>query len=216
MTPEGGQEYWALINSDSDLNIIHQSLIKKWRINFDWEPKGHPFTINEEKLFDYGIYNLEMHAYNHDRQINIYCRFFHAAEISRVDIILGYPWLHAVNPGIDWKEQVWWYPINLKQISIISPEEFTLKMKKVRQVFTVMLFSLTKADQSTQVMLPRKLADFQNVIATEKESISFLHETAVHHIDTENQKIPYKSLYNLSPHELKILCKYLNDVLIKN
>ena len=65
--------------------------MKKWKINFDWELKGHPFAINEEKLFNYGIHNLEMHIYDCDRQINTYCRSFHTAKISGVDIILGYP-----------------------------------------------------------------------------------------------------------------------------
>ena len=42
-----------------------------------------------------------------------------------------------------------------------------------------------------------------------------LHKAAVHHIDTENQKILYKPLYNLSSCELKVLHKYLNNALIK-
>ena len=59
-------------------------------------------------------------------------------------------------------------------------------MKETRQVFTVMLSSLTKADQSTQVMLPRELTDFQDVVAIKEGLISPLHKSAVHHIDTEN------------------------------
>ena len=120
--------------------------MKKWRINPDWELKGHPFAINGEKLFNYGIHDLEMHVYNCDEWINAYCRSFHAAEISEVDVILDYPWLYAVNSEIDWKEQVWQYSISPKQVSIVGPEEFALEMKEIRQVFTVMLFSPTKAD----------------------------------------------------------------------
>ena len=79
--------------------------MKKWKINSDWELKGHLFAINEKKLFNYDTHDLEMHAYNCDRQINIYYRFFHIIEISEVNIILNYLWLHAVNLEIDWKEQ---------------------------------------------------------------------------------------------------------------
>ena len=79
-----------------------------------------------------------------------------------------------------------------------------------------MLSSPTKAGQSTQVTLPGKLADFQNVVAIKEGSMSPLHETAVHHINTENQKIPYRPLYNLSSHKLRVLHKYLNDALIKD
>ena len=106
--------------------------MKKWRINPDWELKGHSFIINGEKLFNYDIHDFEMHAYNHDKQINIYCEFFHIAEISGVDVILGYPWLHAVNSEIDWKEQAWQYSISLRQVFIIDSEKFALKMKEVR------------------------------------------------------------------------------------
>ena len=156
-----------------------------------------------------------MHVYDHDRQMSAYCRSFHTAKIPGVDIILGYPWLHAVNPGINWKEQVWQYPINPRQVSIISPEEFALEMKEARQVFTVMLSSPTKAGQSAQVMLPRELANFQDVVATEEGLMLPLHEAAVHHINMENQKVPYGPLYNLSPHELRVLHKYLDDALAK-
>ena len=89
-------------------------------------------------------------------------------------------------------------------------------MKKIRQVFTVMLSSLTKADQFTQVMLLRELTNFQDVVVTEEGSMPSLHESAVHHIDTENQKISYRPLYNLSSYKLKILHEYLNDILVKN
>ena len=215
MTSEGGWKCWALINSDLNFNIICQSLIKKWKINPNWESKRHPFVINEEKLFNYDIYDLEMHMYNCNEWINIYCEFFYAVEISEVNVILNYPWLHAVNSEINWKEQAWQYSINLRQIFIINSEEFTLKIKKIRQIFAVMLFSLTKADQFTQIILSGELINFQNVIATEKGLMPPLHEAAMYHIDTENQKISYKPLYNLSPHKLKVLCEYLDDALAK-
>ena len=90
-----------------------------------------------------------------------------------------------------------------------------MKMKKIRQVFVMMLSSLTKADQFTQIMLSGELTNFQNVVAIKEELMSFLHEAAVHHIDMKNQKILYRLLYNLSFHKLKILHKYLDDALIK-
>ena len=148
--------------------------------------------------------------------MNIYCRFFHTVKISGVDVILSYPWLHIVNPGIDWKEQVWWYPIDSGQVSIIGLEEFTLKMKEARQVFTVMLSFFTKANQSAQIMLSRELADFQDVVVTEEGPMPFLHESVVHHIDMKDQKVSYRPLYNLFPYELRILHEYLNNALVKS
>ena len=79
-----------------------------------------------------------------------------------------------------------------------------------------MLFFFTKAGQSAQIMLSGKLTDFQNVVITEKELMLFLHKTVMHHIDMKNQKILYEPLYNLFSHELKVLCEYLDDVLIKD
>ena len=137
--------------------------------------------------------------------MNIYCEFFYAAEISGVDVILGYPWLHAVNSGIDWKEQMWWYPIDPGQVFIVGLKEFALKMKEARQVFVVMLLSSTKVGQSAQVILPRELADFQNVVVIRERLIPPLHESAVHYIDMKNQEILYGLLYNLFLYELRVL-----------
>ena len=67
MTSEGSQECQALINSSSDLNIIHQSLTKKWKINPVKKLQRHPSIINKKKLFNYNIYDLKMHMYDHDR-----------------------------------------------------------------------------------------------------------------------------------------------------
>ena len=96
---------WILINSDSDLNIICQNLMKKWRINSVKKSQRHPSIINEEKLFNYNIHNLKMHIYNHDKWMNVYYEFFYTAEILEVNVILSYSWLHAVNFEIDWKKQ---------------------------------------------------------------------------------------------------------------
>ena len=49
-----------------------------------------------------------------------------------------------------------------------------------------MLSSFMKTDQSAQIILSGKLTDFQNVVITEKELMSLLHETVMHHIDIEN------------------------------
>ena len=156
-----------------------------------------------------------MHAYNCDEWMNAYCRFFYAAEISEVDVILNYPWLYAVNSGIDWKKQVWQYPINFRQISIVSLKKFVLEMKEVRQIFTVMLSFFMKADQFTQVMLLRELTNFQNVIIIRKKSMLPLYKSAVHYIDIKNQKVLYRPFYNLSSYKLKVLHEYLNDALVK-
>ena len=80
----------------------------------------------------------------------------------------------------------------------------------------MMLFSPTKADQSAQVTLLRKLINFQNVVIIKKKLMSSLHESAVHYIDIENQKISYRLFYNLFSHKLRILHEYLDDALIKN
>ena len=147
--------------------------------------------------------------------MNTYCRFFHTAEIPGVNIILNYPWLHTVNSEIDWKKQAWQYPIDFEQVSIISLKEFILEMKKIRQVFTVMLSSSIKADQSTQITLLRELTNFQNVVATGEGLMPSLHKSVMHHIDTEDQKVPYRPLYNLFSHKLRVLHEYLDDALAK-
>ena len=64
-------------------------------------------------------------------------------------------------------------------------------------------------------MLSRELADFQNVVIIKKELILFLYKLAMHYINIKNQKILYKPFYNLFFYELRVLCEYLNDTLIK-
>ena len=89
-------------------------------------------------------------------------------------------------------------------------------MKETRQVFVMMLISFMKADQSAQVMLPGELTDFQDVVATQERLMLPLHEAVMHHIDMENQEVPYGLLYNLFSCELRVLHKYLDDALIKD
>ena len=98
---KGNQEYQILINSNLNFNIIHQSLIKKWRINSVKRLQRYPSIINKEKLFNYDIHNFKMHIYDYNKQMNIYYRFFYTAEILEIDIILNYLWLHTVNSEID-------------------------------------------------------------------------------------------------------------------
>ena len=81
---------------------------------------------------------------------------------------------------------MWQYLINFKQISIVNSEKFALKMKRIKQVFAVMLLFPIKINQSVQITVLRELTDFQNVIITEKELMLPLHETAVHYINMKN------------------------------
>ena len=73
-----------------------------------------------------------------------------------------------------------------------------------------------KAGQFAQIILFRKLINFQNVVVIEEKLILFLHETVMHYINTEDQKVSYKFLYNLFFYKLRILCEYLDDALIKS
>ena len=79
----------------------------------------------------------------------------------------------------------------------------------------MMLFFFIKADQSAQVILFRKLADFQNVVVIGKELMLFLYELVMYYINMKNQKVLYKFFYNLSFCELRVLHEYLNDALVK-
>ena len=124
--------------------------------------------------------------------------------------------MHTVNSEIDWKKQVWWYPIDFEQISIVDLKKFALKMKKIKQIFTVMLLFFMKTNQSAQITLLRKLTDFQNVIIIEEGLMLLLHESVMHYIKIENQKVSYELFYNLFFYKLRVLCKYLNDALIKD
>ena len=79
----------------------------------------------------------------------------------------------------------------------------------------MMLSSFMKVGQSAQITLPRELINFQNVVAIEEELMLSLHKSVMHYIEMENQKVLYGPLYNLFSYELKVLCEYLNDALIK-
>ena len=73
-----------------------------------------------------------------------------------------------------------------------------------------------KIDQFTQIMLPEKLVDFQDVVVIKKELMLFLHKTVMHHINIKNQEISYRPFYNLFLHKLRVLYEYLDDILIKS
>ena len=47
------------------------------------------------------------------------------------------------------------------------------------------------------------------------QSFKFLHKSAVHFIETENENIFYKLLYNLLSKKFKMLWEYFNNAFVK-
>ena len=57
---------------------------------------GHHITI-------YGRHKLETHAIDVRGTAGYTEQEFLAADLEKLDMILGAPWLNSVNPDIDWK-----------------------------------------------------------------------------------------------------------------
>ena len=73
-------------------------------------------------------------------------------------------------------------------------------------IYIIMISQMSEKNNALLLeSLSLKLKFYQNVIADLIQSFQFLHESAVHYIETENEDIFYKFLYNLLLKKLKML-----------
>ena len=86
-------------------------------------------TVEGREVLTYGRHEINLAATDSEgttkraRHSFIACDF----DVDGVSMILGFPWLQAVDPAISFRERTWRHPFERAQISILSTQKFNKK-----------------------------------------------------------------------------------------
>jgi hypothetical protein len=92
----------ALIDSGSQANFISQRLVKQWGLREDSTSSARTQTITGDPFFVYGEHQVRMSVTDSARKTKNHRLSFLAADIRGEGLVLGYPWLAASNPNVNW------------------------------------------------------------------------------------------------------------------
>jgi hypothetical protein len=103
ITYQGKEEIKALVNRGATDNFIDQWTVEKlnlgtWKIPMPRKVLNIDGTQNQAGLIEWSVH---LHLRRGEQQIRT--QFF-VTNLGKDYIILGYSWLKAFNPNIDWKE----------------------------------------------------------------------------------------------------------------
>ena len=171
-------------------------------------------TVEGREVLTYGRHEVNLSATDSEgttkgrRHSFIACDF----DVDGVSIILGFPWLQAVDPVISFRERTWRYPFERAQISVLSAQKFNKKTWK-QTVYCVVLKTILT---SKNKLLPAKYREFSDVFDARKAGILPEHGPMEHRIDlVPGKEVPWGPVYPLSESELLILREYLDTSLAK-
>ena len=148
-----------------------------------------------------------------------------ASNIKDFDVILGQPWLQAVNPDIQWDQGIWLHrPKNPIKIQIVSLRKI-MRIARTEQLGTIRITAVHTAESGktpgdyTMLIesgLPAAYRDYEDVFS-EADASKMPFETKIRHsIPVEVGKtVAYGPIYPLSAEELRVLREYLDKYLAR-
>ena len=100
----------ALLDSGAEVNIISPMAAKK----LDWQPAGATSTIvrgiDGQTMISFGVYEEGIEVTDSWHQKRVTKCVFHSIASDEYAMVLGYPWLEAVDPQVSFKAKTWQYP----------------------------------------------------------------------------------------------------------
>ncbi len=116
----------ALIDSGAEENCVRQTLV----LDCGWEPTGEESsglaTLDGKEVWTYGIHDLPISATDSGGELRTSQHAFVACDFEGLDVnlILGYPWLEAVDPLLGFRAGIWRYAKSTVGVEVLGPEEF--------------------------------------------------------------------------------------------
>jgi len=107
-TPKGYSPFHVLIDSGAEENFVSQRTVVQFGFSALKGPRA-AHTVDGQPIRVYGTHHFIVHARDMRGESASSMQRFLATDISGYDMILGIPWLTAVNPDIHWKEGRWFY-----------------------------------------------------------------------------------------------------------
>jgi hypothetical protein len=110
-TSHGFRTLNALLDSGAEENFISQRIVAEAKL-LPTPVTTRVRTINGRPITIYGRHALEAHARD-ERGLDGHTeQNFLATDLIGYDVILGFPWLQAVNPDVNWEKGTWVYRFN--------------------------------------------------------------------------------------------------------
>lgn len=130
-------------------------------------------------------------------------------------LILGIPWLEAVNPAINWQTKQWRYPLYRRHLGVCASAK---QLKTARIAFamhhTPVVDNTPDAVDAPEQRLPTRYEDFADICSEESAKTMPEHSEIDHKIELEDgASPPWGPIYPLSHAELEVLRNYLDDML---
>ena len=222
-TRKGGRRVRALVDSGAEANCVKRRLALDMGIPSTL--RATPLSSPEgRRIHSYGDCVLGVTAEDtlgDRREADVHfasCDF----DLNHVDMILGFPWLHQVDPLISFREATWRHQIRPQKIEVLNARKFAKAVKREAYVFLLTAYPTTDGRRVAAITtngtatLPRKYRDLLRVFSTEAAGILPDHHTMEHRIDLEpGSQPPYGPVYALSERELEVLREYLDTSLEK-
>jgi hypothetical protein len=101
----------ALIDSGAEENCVRQTLVA----DCGWKPTGEESgglaTLEGKEVWTYGVHDLPITATDSGGESRTSRHAFVACDFEGLDVnlILGYPWLAAVDPLLGFRAGIWRY-----------------------------------------------------------------------------------------------------------
>jgi predicted aspartyl protease len=100
-----GQEIKALVDSGAARTIISPRVVGKHKIPYKVKAKPVPVVLADEKPMEYGNGMIRIETESTKLKIaGIECQIvIDIMDLGELDMLIGYDWLDAYNPAIDWR-----------------------------------------------------------------------------------------------------------------
>ena len=214
----------ALLDSGAEENFISQKVIVESKL--DAKPVSTRVkSIDGHSINLYGQHAIETHARDM-RGINGYTeQKLLATDIVGYDLILGFPWLQAVNPKINWEHREWKYrAVPIEGVMEVGAETFMRDAKKAGSMFVAFLSPVLSQDHDPEqcsmvgaasrnpLEIPKQYADYADVFSEEGAAALPRDARVEHRIEIEaGKQVPFGPIYPLSQRELGILNEYVEQ-----
>ena len=221
-TPSGLKSAWTLIDCGAESNFVNQKWVDQHLPNSLRKPRKVQ-ALDGHRIKAYGQHKIPVHAQDANGLNRTHTHVFEAVDITGYDLILGFPWLQATNPIIDWEARTWIYrdtPLDGK-VEFISAHKAAKTLLKGNSAFLLIPTGEGYGNNATvfgaaveQPTLPKELEDFADVFSEEEATSLPEHTSYDHAIDMlPGKEPPYKPIYALTVKEQEVLREYIESSL---
>ena len=221
----------ALFDTGSHISTVSKQLTDDLNLDIDSSQKIPARTFTGEPIETYGTACVDLTMTD---SFGIKKRAKYILQVAATDaeeILLGYDWIYIARPEVKLDEHRWWWPLEYNHVELVDSSEIDHEVRQGARVFACYYDPFTQTDSSLIVLdpttprinavstdppaeptVPSHLSDFADVFSAEAAGRLPEHGRLDHAIDiVPGKEVPYGPLYNLSPPELEVLRKYIDD-----